>query len=433
MKIVLACFGSGGEVQPYIALGIALKSRGHQVSIATCEHYRQSVVQLGLDFQALRPDLPDHEIDAEMVVGILDPKKGPERLFRDLLLPNLRAQFGDLMRATEGADFLVGHPLVLASRLVADSRKIPWASCALQPMAFFSKFDPPILGAGKFAHGLKRVGPRLWSVVRYVIEKSVAKWDEPYHALREELGLEACPGSMIFGGKFSPQGNLALFPKFLAPPQKDWPAGTFVAGFPRYDHQAHPASAAVEKFMGEGPPPIIFTRGTALDFGARDFFETSVAAAELLGRRALLVVGRDARNFPVHNPRVLAVASAPFGRVFPRAAAIVHQAGIGTAAQGLRAGKPCLLVPGAFDQFDNAARLMKLGSSRLLPLHKFKLAKVAAEIQALLENPAYQTKARAIAGFLAHEDGAVEAARTVEKWASRARGASWPGPARATA
>lgn len=421
MNFLLTCYGSGGEVHPYVALGLALRARGHRVVVATCDHYQGLVREAGLEHRRLRPDLPDHETDADLLEHILDPKQGPERLFRELLLPALREQYADLTEAADGADFLVGHPLVLASRLVADMQSLPWISCALQPMAFFSRFDPPVLGPWIWARALRKVGPRGWGVLKKLIEKSVAHWDIPYHEFRRELGLPAAPASVIFDGKFAPLGTIALFPKFLAAPQADWPANTFVAGFPRYDHQNHPGSAALEKFLAEGPPPIVFTRGTAVDFGAREFFETSVAAAEQLGRRALLVVGRDARNFPADNPRTLAVAAAPFGRLFPRSAVIVHQAGIGTAAQALRAGKPSLLVPGAFDQFDNACRLARLGSSRILPLTKYNLERTVEELRTLLETPAYHAKARAIAGFLGPEDGASEAARAVEEAALRAR------------
>ncbi len=46
----------------------------------------------------------------------------------------------------------------------------------------------------------------------------------------------------------------------------------------------------------------------------------------------------------------------------PRLAALVHHGGIGTTAQAMRAGVPQLITPFAHDQFDNAARVERLGS-----------------------------------------------------------------------
>ena len=59
-------------------------------------------------------------------------------------------------------------------------------------------------------------------------------------------------------------------------------------------------------------------------------------------------------------PAVMCVDSIPFGRLFPRAAAVVHHGGIGTSAQALKAGVPQLVMPMAFDQHDNADRLVRL-------------------------------------------------------------------------
>jgi rhamnosyltransferase subunit B len=43
-----------------------------------------------------------------------------------------------------------------------------------------------------------------------------------------------------------------------------------------------------------------------------------------------------------------------YSALFPHVAAVVHQGGMGTTAQVLRAGKPMLVVPHGFDQPDNA-------------------------------------------------------------------------------
>ena len=40
-KIVIATFGSLGDVHPAIALGLGLKARGHNISIAVSEVYQE--------------------------------------------------------------------------------------------------------------------------------------------------------------------------------------------------------------------------------------------------------------------------------------------------------------------------------------------------------------------------------------------------------
>jgi len=85
---------------------------------------------------------------------------------------------------------------------------------------------------------------------------------------------------------------------------------------------------------------------------AGDFWPEAISAARELGRRAVLITGAEQLG-PLPEG-VRAFSYLPYSRIFPAAAANVHQAGIGTLAQALRAGRPQLIVPVAFDQPDNA-------------------------------------------------------------------------------
>src|SRR5205085_815485 len=100
---------------------------------------------------------------------------------------------------------------------------------------------------------------------------------------------------------------------------------------------------------------------------AGPFYEHSAAAAKLLGRRAVLVVGKDTGNRPASLPDgVAAFDYVPFAGLFPRATAIVHAGGIGTTGLAMRSGRPMLVMPYAHDQFDNAARATRLGIARTI-------------------------------------------------------------------
>ena len=62
MRIVLATFGSLGDLHPVIALGRALQARGHHAAILTSEYHRNRVAAAGLEFHPAAPDLrPDDE------------------------------------------------------------------------------------------------------------------------------------------------------------------------------------------------------------------------------------------------------------------------------------------------------------------------------------------------------------------------------------
>jgi rhamnosyltransferase subunit B len=151
-----------------------------------------------------------------------------------------------------------------------------------------------------------------------------------------------------------PGVKIGLFPDWFATD-----AAVRCIGFPLYNDTMIPLlPPELDKFLQGGGAPIVLTPGSFMR-DATAFFRAGLAACEQLGRRALLL-----------TPYASGVALPPWARhysyinlqrLLPHCAAILHHGGIGTAAQGLRAGIPQLLAPVFFDQFDNAARLEKLG------------------------------------------------------------------------
>src|SRR6202035_3611680 len=102
------------------------------------------------------PDL-DHDRDA--MRRIMDSRKGSEYVIRELLMPVLQQSYEDLLAVAQGADLLVSHVLTYATRLVAEKKDIPWAASFLQPLGFFSAYDPPVLPQIPFLSKLRVLGP----------------------------------------------------------------------------------------------------------------------------------------------------------------------------------------------------------------------------------------------------------------------------------
>jgi UDP:flavonoid glycosyltransferase YjiC (YdhE family) len=145
------------------------------------------------------------------------------------------------------------------------------------------------------------------------------------------------------------------------------------------------------------------------------FYEYSILAAKQLGRRAVLLVGKDPRNRPASLPEgMVAFDYAPHSELFPRAAAIVHQGGIGTTAQAMRSGRPMLVMPYAHDQPDNAESLRRLGIARTIACHRYSPARAAAELRDLLDNPSYAQRALEIGQQVRQEDGVQVACDALE-------------------
>ena len=413
-RIVLATFGSFGDLHPYLAVALGLRSRGHDAVIATSRSYQEKVEALGLGFRAVRPDLPDPDDAPALMRRMMDARRGTGRIIREWVMPALRGTYDDLLAAAEGADLLVSHPLTYAVRLVAETRGIRWASSLLAPISLFSVHDPPVLPGAPFFWKPRLLGPTLARALFRLGERRYRGWSGPVRRLRAELGLPPAPDP-LFAGQHAPGLVLALFSPLLAPKQPDWPTQTVVTGFPFFDRDDTSMPPALHAFLDDGPPPIVFTLGSAAVLDAGSFYEQSAAAAALLGRRAVLLVGRDGGNRPPALPAgVLAVDYAPFAALFPRAAAIVHQGGVGTTGQAMRAGRPMLVMPYAHDQPDNAERAARLGIARTIPRHRYTAARAAAELRSLLGDPVYAERAAEIGRRVAREDGVGAACDALE-------------------
>jgi UDP:flavonoid glycosyltransferase YjiC (YdhE family) len=414
-RIVVTTFGSLGDLHPYIAIALGLQARGHEVILAAGECYRKKIEALGVSFRPLRPD-NDWVDDPSLMGRRMDPLLGTARVMKELLMPAVRDSYADTLAAAEGADLLVGNQATYATRLVAEKRGIPWVSVMHIPMGFFSAYDPPLLaGVTDLMKLLRCLGPAFINLVGDVLKRLTATWARPLIRLRAEIGLPPGPEVNPLVDGHAPWLHLALFSRRLVDKQRDWPPQTFVTGFPWFDHHGDAGlPPALVQFLEAGPPPLVFTLGTAVSSNPGKFYEVSAAAARRLGCRAVLIL-KDSRNQLASLPDgVAAFDYAPFSQLFPRAAAIIHHGGIGTTGFAMRSGRPMLVMPCAWDQPDNGARVARLGIARVLPPRHYNPDRVAAELRHLLNNPSYAQRAREVGAEVQREDGARTACDALE-------------------
>jgi rhamnosyltransferase subunit B len=425
LRIVLSNIGTYGDTNPLIALALELKRRGHEPVMALPAVYRLKIEPLGLEFHAIRPDIdPTNNVLVEMVYDI---KHGTEHGLRNFLFPSLRQTYEDLLDAAttpRRADLLLLGELNYAGPIVAEVTGIPWASYVLAPLSFFSAFDPPVLPPyPRLAKADKKL-PGMGRVIKRVARFVSRKWPEPIYELRRDLGLP--PGeNPLFDAKHSPNLVLALFSRVLGTEQKDWPANTLITGFCYYDADAGNAKLPphLDDFVATGAPPVVFTLGSAAVLAAGDFYEVSAKAATDLGLRAVLLIGTDPRNRPQQTlPDSICVAEyAPYSALFSRASLVVHQGGVGTTAQCLRAGKPMLIMPYSHDQPDNARRMRRLGVAKVIQKKSYKPAKVAQKLRAILDDPSFAQNASAVANQMSREDGVKTACDALEALHAKSR------------
>ncbi len=418
MRIILSNIGTMGDINPLIAIALELKRRGHQPVMAVPPVYGPRIVPLGLEFHPVRPDIdPGNTALAAM---IYDVRKGTERGLREFLFPALRQTYDDLLAAAtlpQRADLLLLGELNYAGPVVAEVTGIPWASYVLAPLSFFSAYDPPVLPMYPRLSRADKTVPGMGHAIRRLVKLMSRKWPQPVYDLRQALGLPR-GANPLFDAKHSPDLVLALFSRVLGREQPDWPEHVAITGFCFYDADAGNAKLPLhlEEFLAAGQAPLVFTLGSAAVMAAGHFYEYGARAAERLGQRAVLLIGPDARNRPKHPlpPSICVAEYAPYSALFSRASVIIHQGGVGTTAQCLRAGKPMLIMPYSHDQPDNARRMRRLKVARVIQKQHFTPIRVARKLRILLDEPIYAHRAQHIAERLHSEDGVAHACNALE-------------------
>ena len=409
-RILLTTFGSLGDLFPYLALGRELHQRNHIVTVATSAAHGPHVQAAGLRFHTVRPDVDFGNRD--LLAYVMDARHGSERVVR-YVASQVRDSYQDTLDAARNADAIVSHPVTFGSVLVAQQLKLPWISTVLAPLSLISSYDPPVSPQSPWLHRLRVMGPGVMGCIWRLARRYTRPWVQPVLDLRRELGLPS-GGHPLFDGSHSPRLVLALFSRYLAAPQPDWPRSTIVTGFPFYDNGE--LSAELLTYLSDGPAPVVFTLGSSAVAAAGDFYVESLAAVRRLGCRAIFLTGSHPQGLPDRLPaNVLSVDYAPHGPLFARAAAIVHQGGIGTTAQAMRSGHSELFMPFGHDQFDNAERVRRLGVAEVLYRSQYRARRVAGVLGSLLGERRYGQSAVELGEKVRSENGAVTAADAIER------------------
>jgi UDP:flavonoid glycosyltransferase YjiC (YdhE family) len=420
MHAILVSMGSDGDVFPFIGLGIRLRARGHRVTLVANEHFHAFALRHGFDFRALVSTGETDELLGNPDVwhpvrsALVGARWGRRALGRQFALLSEVAREEDSV--------LVAYPPVFTARLVQEKFSRPLASLVVMPWMILSEFAPPTMaGAFNLPGWAPRPAVRLyWRLLETAADLLIGRH---VNRLGHSLGLKRI-GS-IYRWSMSPQTVIGLFPDWYAPPQPDWPPQIRLAGFGLFDGGMEDnLPGDLDEFCRAGPPPVAFTYGSEMRHAAR-FFRAAVQACKILGARGVLLTKRLEQLPDPLPPLVRACRYAPFRVLFPRCAAVVHHGGMGTTAQALAAGLPQLILPMAWDQPDNAARVKRLGTGDWLPADSSgdRIAKALARLM----TPETRAQCRVVAAKFGAADALETAADYLEEFLRRESGQSSPG------
>ena len=208
------------------------------------------------------------------------------------------------------------------------------------------------------------------------------------------------------------------FSNHVVPRPRDWRPGLEVVGYwwPAMPTGWTPPEDLV-RFLDAGPPPVFVGFGSANPGDAEGLGRTVAEALRRAGMRGVFQAGWAGLSAGDSGDDMLSVGDVPHEWLFPRMAAVVHAAGAGTTAAGLRAGVPAVPVPVAGDGPFWSHRLALLGVSPGPVSYKKMLTveRLAEAVREAVANPDYARRATEVAAVLAAEDGIDHVVTTVEK------------------
>lgn len=406
-RIVLSTLGSSGDLNPFLALALGLRERGHDILFAVEELHIPALTDLGFVTHLLPGNA--EEALAPYMAQLFNssmPTRSVRLLVQKWLVPTLAPKIEALREACKGADVLVSAAVNLAASAVADLTHIAWVSVSLTPGSLPSVGIPAQPLPFDLPESLQHLVNRSqWLVGNLVLSQIV---DRPVNHVRAEFGLPPRHNLMTTGNLSQTLTAVAVSPAFV-PPQPDWPPYVRVTGFCFWDtpHAWHEPPELTE-FLSRPTPVVAVSSGSmapAIKLAFDRFYRTSVEAIQKAGARALVIGAAPGILPDPLPPDVHALPFAPFSQVYPRCAAAIHHGGIGTTAQALKAGIPAFVVPWGVDQFFTAAQVERIGTGRQMLRRTYTVERATAVIRDLLHEPSYSARARTVSERIVAEDG----------------------------
>lgn len=410
-RIALVTIGTQGDVQPYLALAIALKSRGYSVVLGASEEFEGMVTSYGIEFHSLGPSIQaflqqsrfENAMQQSMLIN------GPSLLRQGQQIVDTAARHAWTM--CQGADGLILNMNTSFGIDIAEALHIPAIMVALQPLNSTSEFPLCIYYGADFGAAFNRLTYTAMTVQQIY-------YNLPRNKLRRELmGLD----SRKKGGFFrdtagAPLTTLYAYSPNVSPRPRDWPKTALVTGYWNLSDNTdwHP-SAAFEQFLDEGDAPVYIGFGS-MPFGAERNTQILKEAVKLWGGRAVVARGWGGINPSDLPETIFAIEKAPHDKLFKYVSAVVHHGGAGTTSAGLHLGRPTFVVPQTVDQPYWGRRVYELGCGpKPVRLRKLTPEILAGALADMTTNVDYRQNAANLAEELHSENGTDVAINVIER------------------
>lgn len=408
--VTLLAAGTRGDVQPFVALGLALKRAGYSVRLTASGNFGAFVGEHGLEFYPVSGDLTAM-LSSPKIQSAMRADNPLKALLSFRTLQRFAFELQEhFYRACEGADAVVYHPGAAIGYFAARQLGVPSIVASPFPLTPTRAYPALVFyGSVRFPPA-NRLTHRLFQGALWGTSSAPVKrfWKETFGKPPPEFGNP-------YGRQTTPERpTVVSCSNYVFPRPDDWPAGVYQTGNWFLDEDDWTPPDDLQAFLAQGDPPVY------VGFGSMSAPESAEATTRLVldalrrnGRRGVLATGWGALAGLESTENVFVLGSAPHAWLFPKMAAVVHHGGAGTTAEGLRAGVPNVVVPHALDQFAWGRRVFELGAGpKPIPKRKLTAEGLAAAIQKALE-PGTKRAASALGENIRQENGTERVAELI--------------------
>ncbi len=357
MKVIIVALGSLGDNNPLVAIGAELRKRGCTVVVLGCDWYKDLICNAGLTFHSILSSGKAEKISKDPYLW--DREKSFSVMVDSLYAPTTWPVYDFIKEQYEpGRTIVVSSLFIFGARLAREALGVPLVTIRMSAFAFWN-VD-------------KKQEAAFNSVLDSVLNKLCQK-------------INVCPDQgSLYHWMYSPDKVIGLFPDWFEIYKSNWPPHIKLTHFLFIDESKEDGlPAELKEYLTAGEPPIVFTPGSVVR-DAKDFFSSSLHACMKMGRRGIFLSPYREQIPPDLPPSFRHLDFIPLDTILSYASGIVYHGGIGTCAQGLRAGIPHLVTPMANDQFDNAERLKKLGVGDSIDRFNYNTKTVSEKLEKLL-------------------------------------------------
>jgi sterol 3beta-glucosyltransferase len=417
MHIAILAYGSHGDVQPYLALGLGLQRAGHSVRLAAPGAFETFVRQYGLDFAPLAGE--PAALSRELVDRAGHSPIRAAAAMAGYTFPLALRVLAQAREACQDADAIIhSFLMVTAGHEISRERGIPDFFAQPFPVfastsAFPALMAPPLPLGG----GYNRLTHDLSTWLFWNASRMLYGWLRRQHADLPPLSgwpfnaRDRRPPPILFG--FSP---------LVIPRPADWAENVHVTGYWFVDEPpGWEPPAALAHFLEAGPPPIYAGFGSMITQDAEKLTRVVVDGLRRAGRRGLILGGWSGVGGSLSGQKnMLVIDAVPHSWLFPRMAAIIHHGGAGTTAAALRSGVPALVVPFTADQPFWGVRVHALGvGPRPIPRRRLTPERLAEAVDGMVNDRAMRDQAVALGKKIRSEDGVGRAVEIIEGYLAK--------------